>query len=201
MVEWPIKQDRVGCSRSMTCSVCDVAPEDTVITEQKTARDWTSLLLIPAALLFLNWLNTARSDANTRSRQLRQERTELITHLIQDIWSNGVSMEIIGQIDADGRNDLRNSDYVTAKREFNESESRLYVDKLKIEILFQDDEGQSVANAVREYIALGGDNRNLVRYARDQGGVVKEKKEAIQSLSLQLLKRTIDRVKSAPPGK
>ena len=153
--------------------------------EAVSRRDWVGLLAVPIALLLLNWWNTNRSETNARERELKRDRSDLITQILRDEWACTVSFESI----SGSSHDLNDANYRKMKQEFNDDESKLYVDMLRVKMLFPEENGERLAKAIEAYMALGSDDEVGIQYARDHNyGKLKDATDKLQSLALQVYK-------------
>jgi hypothetical protein len=161
------------------------------MTKEKASnkRDWLSLLIVPIFLLILSWWYTNRTEDRINSIEFKKTKVELLTSLLEHMWMNTIYIEEI--IPAKNNMSENNKQvYFEAKRKLNESYSSLYVDMIKLQVMFDDTTALKLSNKLREYIALGGDNDATKEYTESYSGRVKDTWSDIQFMILDLLKKT-----------
>ncbi len=159
-------------------------------TDASTKRDWVSLLLVPLILLFLGWWYTNSSEERGYEQELRKNRVDMLTKMIEHIWMNKVFIsetENVKKFNGSFK-EYENQNYVFAKRSLNESYSQLYGDMLKLQVFFNEGEISEISNKLRNYIAYGANEEETKLYAKTFKGKINDTAMEIQQDILKLLK-------------
>ncbi|MES2556311.1 MAG: hypothetical protein V4604_09190 [Bacteroidota bacterium] len=155
----------------------------------KLKRDWISILVVPIIILILGWWYTNKSEQRAIERETRQDQVEALSLTLEHVWMNTVYLEEIEHT-KENLDYRRSKEHIEAKRVLNESYSTLYVDMLKIQVLFENRLGEELANKLREYIAYGANSEESKIFARTHKGKIDKCFSRIQILILELLKNS-----------